>query len=357
MNAVRNSDGTISIPMRAENDSGRIGDGMVTIGQGDPAFKTWDAWLRSHPPEPIAGMADEPPAGALKSDPKGKPASGEVALAGDDGKVLASAIRNSKQLGVQTVAHVVEDAVKNYDGGELLDSKAVRAIADAIAAANATAELLGRVRVRDLAGMAPEREEGDEDGSLARFADSTPSEIATPQAALDYFTSLVPKLGVNPERFAEEQRRRAFTLANVFAQNVVASVQSKIAEALTKHKSTADARADIQAALDAAGVTTRNPQYAEMVFRTNAMDAYQTGAYEEAQSEDIADLFPVWQYLGIKDGRQGSDHEPHFDKYYPRARAFADVRGDRPFNCRCSLRWVDKFEWQKLQSKGAKAEE
>jgi len=123
--------------------------------------------------------------------------------------------------------------------------------------------------------------------------------------------------------------------------------------------------AAVNAALDAAGVSPRNPQYADMVVRTNMMSAYNDGATAELQDQDVIDEFPVWLYLGIKDGRQGKDHEPKFGRYYPssasfadvrgpRTASFADVRGPRTYNCRCTFAPIYRIEWQRLQAGGAK---
>lgn len=318
--------------------------------------------LRGTPP--TTKMADDevPDLHPVTAGASKKPAGDEVALAGADGRELMRVIRAAKALGVKRVAAVMDQAARRYTGeGNLLDDAETGHVADALAAVNATAELLGRARVRELQERAGAAHVG-EDKPFHKFADELggglagETAIGTPQGAYDYFAKLYPKIGVDPERFASEQRRKAFTLAATMDANVTADIQKRIADALEDHTGTADATNAIQQALTAAGVTHQNPQYSEMVFRTNAMDAYQTGSYEEAQHPDVADLFPVWQYLGIKDGRQGKDHEPHFDKYYPRTKAFADVRGDRPFNCRCSLRWVDQFEWDDLKAGGAKEE-
>jgi hypothetical protein len=93
-----------------------------------------------------------------------------------------------------------------------------------------------------------------------------------------------------------------------------------------------------------------------MVFRTNATDSYNVGSDAERQDPDVIEEFPTWEYLGIDDGRQGKDHQPHFGKYYPASATFNEVRGDRPFNCRCGQRPVGRAEWARLQSQGAKVE-
>jgi hypothetical protein len=93
-----------------------------------------------------------------------------------------------------------------------------------------------------------------------------------------------------------------------------------------------------------------------MVVRTNMMDAYAAGAHEERQDPEVQAYFPVWKYLGILDGRQGEDHEPKFNRYYPSTADFRDVRGPRLFNCRCASQDISYIEWERLQKQGAKVE-
>ncbi len=93
-----------------------------------------------------------------------------------------------------------------------------------------------------------------------------------------------------------------------------------------------------------------------MIFRTNAMDALTKGMDDERQADDMAEHFPVWRYLGIEDGRQGADHQPHFNRYYPNSASFAEVRGKRPFNCRCVPQAIGKREWSRRQAQGARVE-
>lgn len=284
------------------------------------------------------------------------PASGEVALAGQDGRELARLIRASKARGVKIMADVLSFGLVRYKGvGPVLIRPELDRLADAIASVNATAELLGRSRVREVASRATTwkgSHNGPEDVPFSSFADAPAGVITSPDQAVEYFTSLHPKLGIDPDRFGPSMRRKAFTLAESTNKLLTAKVQDVIAKSMKGNAGAADATARIRDALTAAGVSPKNPQYAEMVFRTNAMDAFQQGVYEEGRNPDVADLFPAWEYLGIRDGRQGKDHEPKFGRFYPSHAAFSDVRGDRPFNCRCSMRWVDSFEWEDLRHTG-----
>jgi hypothetical protein len=314
-------------------------------------------------PEPVAPATAPPPAPAKMADAVAhggqEPASGEVALAGRDGAALARLIRASKAAGVSLLADTVRDALKRYPGeGPLLSAADRERVAESLAAVNATAELLGRSRVREMAGRVSQfgtlTRMNDE--SLSTFADGFVDFMATPEDAVNYFMGLFPDLGVDPDRFPGEQRRRAFTLAESVDQTLTARVQKVIGSYLRDNRPVADAAAKIRQTFQASGVHPRNPQYAEMVFRTNAMDAFQTGMYEEGRTPEVRAAFPAWEYLGIDDERAGDDHRPKFGKFYPPAAAFASVRGKRPYNCRCSLRWVDRYEWDEHLAAGRRLE-
>ncbi len=287
------------------------------------------------------------------------PATDEVALAGQDGAQLARLLGKSKAYGVKVMADIVAGAIGRFKGtAQLLNHAEVTKLADALAAVNATADLLGRVRVREQADRANvwQGRDAPQDAPFQRFAAEAPGVMVTPEAAVEYFTSLQPELGIDPKRYGQQQRRSAFTLAASANQMLTARVQKAIADALRDNTGAADATANVRRFLESAGVSPRNPQYSEMVVRTNMMDSYQQAYHDEGMSEDIADQFPVWRYLGIDDGRAGEDHKPRFDKYFPKSAAFSDVRGPRVFNCRCCSQWIDKFDWEKEKERGAREE-
>lgn len=97
------------------------------------------------------------------------------------------------------------------------------------------------------------------------------------------------------------------------------------------------------------GVFTSN---CEMVWRTNVMDALNAGAMAEMQTPEMSVMFPGWRYDGIIDERTGDDHRPHIGRYFPVSRGFAEVRGNRSFNCRCSPTPVHRAEWAELVRAG-----
>lgn len=244
----------------------------------------------------------------------------------------------------------LRQATTLLDPAELADAQA------ALASTLATADLLGRarVRIRQRKVEAKVRTFADQPTT---FADVIPNprdlRPLPPEAALAYFTGLLPELGTDPRRFADTMERRAFTVATATDLVLLKRVKAVIANALETGRG---GTPDIQDILDGAGVSARSPQYAEMIFRTSMMDSYTTGTSRELREPDVAEAFPVWRYAGIKDGRQGADHEPKFGRYYPSSAPFAEVRGPRPFNCRCVQLPVDKFEWADLQARGITVE-
>lgn len=195
------------------------------------------------------------------------------------------------------------------------------------------------------------------------FADPNPIRPLGPEAALRYFLSLVPKIGVkDPGRWGDTHRRVAFTLAEATDEALLKKVQQILGDYLKGgdgDEEPLDPAKHIDYILGQAGVTPRNPQYAEMVFRTNMMDAYNEGATEEMQDPDVVETFPVWRWLGIRDGRQRPSHEVHFDKYFPAGVSFAEVRDSVKgeydgHNDRCTPQPIDKWTWEDLQKRGVR---
>ncbi len=174
-----------------------------------------------------------------------------------------------------------------------------------------------------------------------------------PYDAIEYFKSLVPRMGVDPIRWEPLMQRTAFTVARATEKAVVEKIQSVILEQLRTGEGFRTGPAAIDSILADVGVHPKNPQYAQMVNRTNLMDSYTTGYQIELEHPEVKNFFPVWKYLGIRDGRQGKDHEIRFDNYYPNTLTFHAVRGERVFNCRCCPSAIDKYKWKKLADGGA----
>ncbi len=186
---------------------------------------------------------------------------------------------------------------------------------------------------------------------------SAPRSLLTPEAALEYFLSLVPTLGIDPQQFGVDMRRHAFTLAWATNQTLLDTVQAILRDVLETGQGVSSTPRLIADVFERAGVQVTNPQYAEMVMRTNMMDAYNQGLEDELRDPDVSETFPVWRYDAIVDSRSRQSHADRDGNYYPGTTAFRTIRGTSAFdvcNCRCVATPVDKWEWQQLQAKGAR---
>lgn len=283
----------------------------------------------------------EPPPGPA-------PITEQVAIAGPDGRRAVELLSRNQTHGQQLLADLTTRAVKRLlasgnpqAAAVLFDDTELDEWAAAMSSMIATADLLGRARVRERARLAQERygSFAEEPDTFIRFDEPPP--VQPPAAAVDYFSRLVPELGSSAVRYGPLLDRFAFTLAHATDQALLEKVKKAILDELT---SGTNATPNVQAILDAAGVSVRNPQYAEMVVRTNVMDAYNQGVAAEMAEPEMQEFFPVWRYDGILDTRTGDDHRPHIGKHYPSSVAFHEVRGPRVWNCRCSPTPISKWE-------------
>jgi 2'-5' RNA ligase len=304
-------------------------------------------------------MADAPPSSEpLPTD--------EVAPAGADGKRLAELLQESKDRGTLVMEHLVRRAIRRLlmsgdprNADAFFDADELATLQRTIANTTATADLLGRARVRERMAHIEGRRTGvldfAESNAFVPFVNA-PKPVP-PLEAIDYFKALVPSLSpINPVLFGQAQERRAFTMAAKANTVLLDKVKQVILDRLTTGQAVNTAPATIQGLLDGAGVSVANPQYSEMVFRTNMMDAYNHGAMTELRDPEVADFFPAWQYLSIVDGRARPTHAAKNLLLYDNKMDFADVRGRDiadVANCRCSFRAIDRYELQDMQAKGA----
>ena len=219
-------------------------------------------------------------------------------------------------------------------------------LAEAIEEALAGGESLARLLLLDHTHQVARRELGVAEGRLR--------EAILPDAVLDFFRGLLPLLGADPHRSGPTLARRAFTLAVATSHELLAKVQAAIGDRIKSGKVSSGPRA-VAALLDAAGVSPKNPQYAEAVFRTNYLDSFNE-TYQAQLSRSQA-TFPVWKYSNPDDSRSRPAHAARNGLYYPSSVPFTAVRGTAAkdvVNCRCLPIAVDKWAWRDLKAKGAR---
>lgn len=289
----------------------------------------------------------------LRSTHFGDSTDSEVALAGVDGARAVQLLSAAKAHGTNLLAELTQNAVTRlFAEGDplsatvLFDDHELARIQHSLAGTIASADLLGRARIRRRAELAEKRAQApatfadSDDDPFDVFAEPVPP--LQPKEAIGYFNKLVPTLGTNANRYGPMLDRHAFTLAVATDQTVLERVKEAIAKRLAGEADPGSVAADIEDILKEAGVSPKSPQYSELVYRTNAMDAYNQGAAAELQAPEMQEAFPAYEYLGILDTRTGDDHRPRIGKYFPSSASFAEVRGNRVFNCRCSFRPIHR---------------
>lgn len=285
------------------------------------------------------------------------PHSGDVAQAGPDGTKVRDLLTQAKHTAIAQIHDLIKPAVERLLSSKqptkatrLLNPTERVQLQNLLASISGTANLLGRAAIRRRAEQAKRFSGGrfsDAETDFTCFASGIP--LLVPEKALAWFKALVPSLTA-PARWVAGQVRKAFTMAAATEEGMLRQVKAAIERNIEQG---VDATPAIQDVLDEAGVTPKQPNYSEMIARTNLMQAYTQGHTEELQDPEIQAIFPVWRYDGIDDGRQGPDHAPHFGKYYRTSTPFDTVRGARVYNCRCVGTPVTADEWRALQRQGA----
>lgn len=250
--------------------------------------------------------------------------------------------------------HGIDNVVSQ---GVLFTESDRKKLQDDLASVLATADLVGRARVRIRAEQAYKR-------YPTLFADTTTTEPAmampedfpllTPMEAYDYFTNLVPTLHVHPDRFGELMERQAFTLAVATEKTLLEEVQRVISDSI--REGTPGGAVTIRQLMIQCGVAPQNPFYAEMCYRTNVMDAAAVGHDREMNTPDMQEVFPAFLYSAIVgDGRGRPWHVSKNGLLYPSNVGFVRVRGTEAKDviaCRCCPIAIDKFELADRLGKG-----
>jgi SPP1 gp7 family putative phage head morphogenesis protein len=181
----------------------------------------------------------------------------------------------------------------------------------------------------------------------------------SPTHAVEYFRRLVPAVDVNPERYGRYLDRRAFTLAVDADEVLLDKIKKVILEQLQTGQNL-DPVGDLQIIMDKAGVTPKNPQYADLVYRTNMMDAYVQGQQHEYGTPEMQEMFPAWEYHAVPDERSRPHHAARNGLLYPSVASFQEVRGTDAsdvINCRCGFSPIHRRVLERRMAAGERVQE
>lgn len=207
---------------------------------------------------------------------------------------------------------------------------------------SANQENLSKIRSADRAEFA----EGDDDDRADRIG---PDDLGIdlrfdvpPAEAIDYFRR---KKVLKPDDFFKlerEARAGAFSISDVYDQDVLQAFHEEITSALQDGRSQQTVVRRFKQILNGAGHEMLGDFHLESIFRTNMQVAYGVG--RRLAMEDVVDYLPFWELVAVGDDRTRPTHDDLSGSVYPADNAFWDSHyPPYDFNCRCSV--IARFDY------------
>lgn len=168
--------------------------------------------------------------------------------------------------------------------------------------------------------------------------------------AIKYFRAKSPVTKDIFERLRIAAKRRSFTVAGKANDRMVQTFQREIVRHVAEGKQFRDFRKAVEERADFAGWTPANPSHVETIYRTNVLDAYNSGRIKEMTQPAVAAARPYWQWRAVADNRSRETHkEAHLKVLRADDPFWATSTPPCGFNCRCRLVSLSAAE---VKSKG-----
>lgn len=156
--------------------------------------------------------------------------------------------------------------------------------------------------------------------------------------AVNWFRSRAPVDRMTWDRLSAAAQRRAFTVAQQANTQIIGKVKNALQSFIRRGKQLKTWKAFAEQHLEAAGFTPANPSHVETIFRTNVMNAHNSGRLARQTQPAVLRLRPFWQVRTVDDSRRRQTHgdadgkvlrktDPWWTTAYP---PFG-------FNCRCRV--------------------
>jgi phage gp29-like protein len=186
--------------------------------------------------------------------------------------------------------------------------------------------------------------EGDEDNEPA----VDPQFVTrTLQDAVRWFkaTNVVSKSVFN--RLDVAAKRRAFTIAGVTNDLVLQKAKDELESLIRTGGQLRNFRAAVSQRFENAGFTPVNASHVETIYRTNVLNAYNSGRYAQATQPAVLRVRPYWQIRTVNDGppRQRATHQAvHMWVLNASDSFWKSAYPPFGFNCRCRVVSMSKVE-------------
>lgn len=156
--------------------------------------------------------------------------------------------------------------------------------------------------------------------------------------AIAHFKAKAPVTKDVFEKLRIAAKRRSFTVAGNANDTMVQTFQRELVRHLADGKQLRDFRDAVEQRAELAGWTPANPSHVETIYRTNTLDAYNSGRIKEMSQPAVLKGRPYWQWRAVADSRSRQAHRDAHLKVLPASDPFwTKASAPAGFNCRCRL--------------------
>jgi SPP1 gp7 family putative phage head morphogenesis protein len=156
--------------------------------------------------------------------------------------------------------------------------------------------------------------------------------------ALQAFRERVPSRNDELKRLLKGYAQRADASRRLALEQIQAFVKLRLEKHIAEGGLYADFARDLEDGKQTLGITTDDPAYLRMVFRTNVQSAYGAGKFRAATDPDVIEEMPFVQYRTVGDARVRPEHAV-LDRgiYHAASDEWHRIAPPNGFSCRCSL--------------------
>jgi phage gp29-like protein len=142
------------------------------------------------------------------------------------------------------------------------------------------------------------------------------------------------------DRLDAAAKRRSFTISGLLNNMMLQKAKDELQTQVQEGGQLRDFRKFMTNRMESAGFVPANPSHVETIYRTNVLNAYNSGRHAQATQPSIMRLRPYWQIRTVNDGppRQRKTHQSvHLWTLRANDSFWKNAYPPFGFNCRCRV--------------------
>ena len=151
------------------------------------------------------------------------------------------------------------------------------------------------------------------------------------------------------DRLDASAKRRSFTVSGMLNNNMLQKAKDELETQVREGGQLRDFKKSMTNRMELAGFVPANPSHVETIYRTNVLNAYNSGRHAQATQPHIARVRPYWQIRTVNDGppRQRASHQKvHMWTLRANDSFWKSAYPPFGFNCRCRVVTLSEPEVQ-----------